>query len=316
MAPSSGSAAPTANTLIWQPQQLQHSWKLQETSKQNKLDCDKCLQSSRDPNSCRSTVAYQMSRTSSYTQPALLPSASWEPWMLPWSCLHHSNESCPQTGLKIWLRSWIFCGGNPQHMDASSRHMISRECHEATECMQDLSLSAVKRWSTLQFRNLYRHKPRFLSSEFSYCDTSRRDGRLKVILKFLLCNDWGPKEASTHCKVYEARLWQTSWHTSCSSINAHKYFYAFGKTFIQRKFLETSSFTFHCSIKKMVVIGKWSFSRRYRDFVQVGAQLVTHIVFRIDQEYTFFPHFHGTAIAHVSICPPAAQRSTGRWWWL
>lgn len=78
-------------------------------------------------------------------QPACLPSARWEPCTLPWSCLHHSNESCPQTGLKVSFTSCIFCGGNPLHMDASSRHVISAEGREATECMQGLSLSAVKK---------------------------------------------------------------------------------------------------------------------------------------------------------------------------
>lgn len=153
-------------------------------------------------------------------------------------------------------------------MDASSRHMIFAESATKQQSARGICLCLL--WKGKAHCNsemcTYAHQcfPALSSLTVS---PSRGDGRVKVPFKFqqvlLLCNDWGPKEASTHGKAREARLWQTSWHTSCSY--PYKYFYAFGKTFIQRKFPETSSFAFHCSLKKMVVTWKWSFSRRYWD---------------------------------------------------
>lgn len=174
MAPSSGSAAPTAKhtylTITAAPTQLKtvgnfiakqialwqmpsKLWRSQFLS----LDCS------------ISNVKDQQLHGGA--QPACLPSARWEPCTLPWSCLHHSNASCPQTGLKISFTSCIFCGGNPLHMDAASRYVISAERREAIERMLGFSLSAVKRWSTLQFRNLYTYTSRFPSCEFTCCVT-------------------------------------------------------------------------------------------------------------------------------------------------
>lgn len=110
-------------------------------------------------------------------------------------------------------------------------------------------------------------------------------------LKFLLCNGWGLKETSTHCKVYEARLCQTSWHTVCSC--PYKYFYAFRQISIQRKCPETSSLFSIADSTRRYITRKWSFSTRYWDLFSSRHSLLSILwfAFRIDQECPFFPTF-------------------------
>lgn len=211
---------PQPNTLIWQSQQLQQSRKLQETSQQNKLGCDECLQSSGDPNSCHSTAAYQMSRGSSYrAEPRLCPSLS-QAGAMHIALLLPPPQQRELPSDRIILLTWVLPAGTwfPQRAPRSNgmhAGFVFVCCKNIAHCNSEICTCTHQGFPVLSSLIV---------------SPLRRDGRLKVTLKFLLCSYWGPKEASTHRNLFGAKLHQNSLHTSCSC--PYKYFHAFRKTFL------------------------------------------------------------------------------------
>lgn len=177
---------PQPNTHIWQSHQLQQSPKLQETSQQNKLGWDECLQSSGDPNSCHSTSAYRMSRAGIYRA---------EPRLCACPQPDGNHAPCPALASITATRA-APRQDNPLHMGAASRHVVSTErgtwfpqrvprsngmhagfvfvcCKNIAHCNSEICTCTHQGFPVLSSLIV---------------SPSRRDGGLKVTLKFLLCN--------------------------------------------------------------------------------------------------------------------------------